>query len=1442
MFSKYAISVYMLLVCFTIYGQRGPGGVSNDVPGNSDCKMWCDAGELSLADGASVSAWPDISLSANTNTPTQATAANQPTYRSDLSAGINGNPILRFLPAQYLQLVSSDDINNSGPYTERTTFLAFRTGSDITTRQMLWEQGGTIRGLNIYIYNGELYFGGYDLEADVGDGTPSWGYTYTRVPIAAGTPYVVAHIFDGPAGSRSGSISGYLNGETFARINPGSGNPARGVGSLWTHPDAPGLGAINEDSYNELGPLNDVNGQQPFLGDMAEFIAYDRILNTAERIIVENYLGAKYFANLIEDDYFDYESTHGTEVIGIGRHDGSTQIHNTAQGRNLFQIEGNSAEFGNTNYEYFLIGHDQGNVSAWTTTNAPNNGVSTLRISREWKADHTGDVGDITFTLDINDLPALPAGYAKYCLVVDKRGGGVADFNNDQTEIIEMVNTTGTMYTTTEDIPDGAYLTLAIIDPEIQFTNSTNFGFELTPSGVDNSVAVEVQLNYRPDTDVTVNYSFTDNTATFGAAADYFNIAPSGGFITIAANTYASTISLDIVGDAIAEASEDLTLTLFSGASTTSGLGIGANATNVFTIFDDDNTPKVGFGSVGTAQSEGEGSVNIRIVRSGNTTPAVSVDYRLRVTGGAGTATDGADYSFSAGTANFASGVTTVDMPLTIIENRVDEPDRTVIFELLNPIDSDIDATFKEHTTTIIDNDSPPEVQFTIAKLQGPEITGDPVIEVQLSAASSLIVQIDYEDVMTGTASAASDYTIASTGTLTFAPGEVTATLPLIITNDAEDETDETINFELIVLSAVNCTPAGNLTHEYTIKDYSSFEWNGVAGVGQTVDNVFWLNASALPDADNADVQDFTDSSPNGVTVSQTTAGHMPMMNFEGPNGRKELVFNGTSDLMIIEDDPNINTGSFYIGKHIFINFTTGANVTNRQMIYEQGGGARGISIYIDGGELYYHVWSNNDDNGSNSAWGARSSTGPFYVSSGAGSLTPGTNYTATFEYTVTGNSGLLEGYLNGQSVGSVVTSTPRGVPPRLYAHGDEGGLGGVSGATRYHDNAFNNNLFAGAIQEVIQYSNAPVNTTRRLIVENYLSAKYNVALAPAAQYYSASYATNYGNDVAGIGQFGSSDNHADSQGTGIVRINAPASLDNGDYLFWGHDGVSLTMGTTPPGEIIPGIDNRLARVWKVSERGGDTGAVNVSFNLDALAHYAAFREDDLVLLIDSDDGDFSNSDQIETGKSFNAPAGILTFSGVNFDHDQWFTLGSKAASTLLPIELLEFTAHIVGGRVQLNWSTATETNNDYFTIEKSRDGINWFTLTTINGAGNSDVRLDYEAWDATPYSSLTYYRLKQTDFDGAYSYSSTESVLNDALPTLKIKLHPNPVKDLLSVTGNEDELQTVSIHNALSQDVSYAVRKIAHDATSLVLDLSHLSPGVYMVKSASSSLRVYKD
>ncbi|MCC6252410.1 MAG: hypothetical protein IT238_08120, partial [Bacteroidia bacterium] len=94
-----------------------------------------------------------------------------------------------------------------------------------------------------------------------------------------------------------------------------------------------------------------------------------------------------------------------------------------------------------------------------------------------------------------------------------------------------------------------------------------------------------------------------------------------------------------------------------------------------------------------------------------------------------------------------------------------------------------------------------------------------------------------------------------------------------------------------------------------------------------------------------------------------------------------------------------------------------------------------------------------------------------------------------------------------------------------------------------------------------------------------------------------------------------------------------------------------------------------------------------------------------------------------------------------------------------LPITLLEFNAQPVIDEVSITWTTASEINNDYFNVERSKDGIHFESIAQIPGAGNSHTILNYKTMDAQPYEGVSYYRLKQTDFDGKFEYSTIKSV-----------------------------------------------------------------------------------
>ncbi len=90
----------------------------------------------------------------------------------------------------------------------------------------------------------------------------------------------------------------------------------------------------------------------------------------------------------------------------------------------------------------------------------------------------------------------------------------------------------------------------------------------------------------------------------------------------------------------------------------------------------------------------------------------------------------------------------------------------------------------------------------------------------------------------------------------------------------------------------------------------------------------------------------------------------------------------------------------------------------------------------------------------------------------------------------------------------------------------------------------------------------------------------------------------------------------------------------------------------------------------------------------------------------------------------------------------------------VLPIKLTKFKVEQMDGAARLSWKTASEINNDYFTVECSKDGKSFAEVLKIDGAGNSNRDLEYSAVDKDPLAGLSYYRLKQTDYDGEFEYS----------------------------------------------------------------------------------------
>ena len=172
---------------------------------------------------------------------------------------------------------------------------------------------------------------------------------------------------------------------------------------------------------------------------------------------------------------------------------------------------------------------------------------------------------------------------------------------------------------------------------------------------------------------------------------------------------------------------------------------------------------------------------------------------------------------------------------------------------------------------------------------------------------------------------------------------------------------------------------------------------------------------------------------------------------------------------------------------------------------------------------------------------------------------------------------------------------------------------------------------------------------------------------------------------------------------------------------------------------------------------------------------------------------------------------------------------GSSVVFAPLPVEFLSFDAQLQNdNRVLLDWRTATEINNDYFLIERSKDGQQFETIGKVAGAGNSSLELQYESWDNTPLSGVNYYRLKQVDFDGTSDYSDIRAVELRTAST-ELSIFPNPASDLLNISFEKSiETGQVQLFNSAGQVVQSQYLMQGADQTQLQLD--QLADGMYWI------------
>ena len=403
------------------------------------------------------------------------------------------------------------------------------------------------------------------------------------------------------------------------------------------------------------------------------------------------------------------------------------------------------------------------------------------------------------------------------------------------------------------------------------------------------------------------------------------------------------------------------------------------------------------------------------------------------------------------------------------------------------------------------------------------------------------------------------------------------------------------------------------------------------------------------------------------------------------------------------------------------------------------------------------------------------------------------------------------------------------------------GGTTSLTSASRIVLGSTQTNLFfyTGDINEVMLYS-AVLNSAERIIISNYLAAKYAATLSSNDIYLQDNSGNgNYDYEVAGIGRVDASNLQNAAQGTGIVKIFNPTNLGDNEFYIWGNNNSYGVKSTDVPSPVV----SIMNRVWRgnevnVSGTAVDVGSVDVSFDLSS---YGSVTASDLRLLVDADnDGTFADETPISGAT---ASGSVYTFSGVSsLANNLRFTLGTiNAIQTPLPVELLQFKATPSSAikNVDLMWVTASEINNDYFVIERSTNASDWLPLDSVNGAGNSNAVLSYNYPDNNPYSGTSYYRLKQVDFNGTTEYSQVEVVNFEGLEI--ISLFPNPSNGEVSISIKSSATGTLELkaYDSLGKLVSNEVFQVNEGVSNINTQIN-AADGKYFISAMMSNGQYY--
>ncbi|MBK9284460.1 MAG: T9SS type A sorting domain-containing protein [Sphingobacteriaceae bacterium] len=536
----------------------------------------------------------------------------------------------------------------------------------------------------------------------------------------------------------------------------------------------------------------------------------------------------------------------------------------------------------------------------------------------------------------------------------------------------------------------------------------------------------------------------------------------------------------------------------------------------------------------------------------------------------------------------------------------------------------------------------------------------------------------------------------------------------------------------------------------------------GPAGVLTSANNVLWLKADVetfsdggvTPSVNGGLVEQWNDQSGNGINAIEVNGTNQPTLVTAIFNNQPVLRFDGTNDRILAS---GVTTSSSVATVFVVTKYTS-LGSSNPGIAQ---GSPVGQAFSTTANNKSIGIWINSANS---IVWGRGVQTNNTQCNiSQVTVVNPNTGYIIANRYN---GAGTINQYVSNAAAGNVAYNS-------TLKSWTEFGIGRQGAET-----------LNGDIAEVIVY-NASVNHAQRHIIDNYLSSKYNLPLS-SNDFYAGDTPGNgdYDFEVAGVGQDASGGNNsAASSISGGLDITQNVAFGNGEYLLYGHQTGTNTVDFVDIGGMSAGPNRaRWSRIWYLdwTHVGGTNESVNLTFDytdvgtgglpVAPLSNYKLLYRAGLA-------GAWT-----EVMNASSIVGDRVSFNGLvwNTQGDGYYTIGTlDHTQSPLPITLLNFNAKNITEGALINWSTAQEKNSSHFELEKSENGIDFVNLAKINSKafnGNSSAQIDYEFIDLNQTSDVNYYRLKQVDFDGTYSFSQIVSLLKQKEKNaITFSIYPNP-------------------------------------------------------------------